>query len=100
MLIDQTIWTPISICIFYTAFKAMEGRTDQITQTIREKFWPTLLAGYAVCEFMHLLPTSDRVQGIMGLHCRVMSIRHTAHRLIFGTCRARGTCDQFPLHSE
>ncbi len=48
MLIDQTLWTPISICIFYSVFKTMEGRRDQILQTIRDKFWATLLAGYAV----------------------------------------------------
>lgn len=48
MLIDQTIWTPISICIFYSIFKTLEGHSDQILQTIKDKFWPTLLAGYVV----------------------------------------------------
>ena len=48
MLIDQTLWTPISICIFYSVFKTLEGQREQIWQTIRDKFWPTLFAGYAV----------------------------------------------------
>jgi protein Mpv17 len=66
MLIDQTIWTPISLVVFYSAFKTMEGRRDQIQQTLREKFFPTLLAGYAVWPLAHVvnfrfIPTSQRV---------------------------------------
>ena len=48
MVIDQTLWTPLSICVFYAFLLTAEGRRDHIRQTIREKFWPTLLAGYAV----------------------------------------------------
>ena len=48
IVVDQLIWTPISICIFYSVFKTMEGQMSQIKQTIKEKFWPTLLAGYAI----------------------------------------------------
>jgi protein Mpv17 len=55
MLIDQTLWTPISICIFYSVFKTMEGRRDQILQTIKDKFWATLFAGYAVWPLAHVI---------------------------------------------
>jgi len=42
------------------------GQSDKITQTLKDKFWPTLLAGYAVWPLAHVInfrfiPNSQRV---------------------------------------
>lgn len=66
MALDQLLLSPIGICIFYTIIKTMEGQSDKIKATIKEKFWPTLLASYAVWPLAHLVnfrfvPNSQRV---------------------------------------
>lgn len=56
IVVDQLMFTPLSICVFYSALTTMEGHASRIKQTIREKFLPTLLAGYAVwCELCPLI---------------------------------------------
>lgn len=55
ILVDQTLWTPVSICAFYAFLLTFEGRAEAIAQTIRDKFWPTLLAGYAVWPLAHVI---------------------------------------------
>lgn len=42
------------------------GQSDKISQTLNDKFWPTLLAGYAVWPLAHVInfrfiPNSQRV---------------------------------------
>lgn len=42
------------------------GQSDKIQQTLKDKFWPTLLAGYAVWPLAHVInfrfiPNSQRV---------------------------------------
>lgn len=66
MAIDQLIFTPIGIVLFYSVFKTLEGRPWSIQSTIREKFFPTLFAGYAVWPIAHIInfrfiPTQQRV---------------------------------------
>jgi len=55
MAVDQLLFTPIATVIFYTIIKTMEGQSDRIMSTIKEKFWPTLLAGYTVWPLAHLI---------------------------------------------
>ncbi|DBA72369.1 hypothetical protein WJX79_001307 [Trebouxia sp. C0005] len=66
MALDQLLLSPIGICLFYSIIKTMEGQSDKITQTLKDKFWPTLLAGYAVWPLAHVInfrfiPNSQRV---------------------------------------
>lgn len=66
MGLDQVLLSPIGICLFYTIIKTMEGQSDKIKQTLKDKFWPTLLAGYAVWPLAHVInfrfiPNSQRV---------------------------------------
>ena len=55
MAIDQLIFTPVGTVIFYSAFKTMEGDAASIPATLREKFIPTLLAGYALWPMVHII---------------------------------------------
>ena len=55
MAIDQLIFTPVGTVVFYSAFKTMEGDAAGIPATLRDKFWPTLLAGYALWPVAHII---------------------------------------------
>ena len=55
MAIDQLIFTPVGTVIFYSAFKTMEGNAAGIPATLSDKFWPTLLAGYALWPVAHII---------------------------------------------
>ena len=55
MAIDQLIFTPAGTVVFYSAFKTMEGDAAGIPATLREKFIPTLLAGYALWPLVHII---------------------------------------------
>lgn len=51
------------------------GQSDKIKATIKEKFWPTLLASYAVWPLAHLVnfrfvPNSQRVLYINAVNVR------------------------------
>lgn len=52
--------------LLYTSACCFAGQPDKITQTLKDKFWPTLLAGYAVWPLAHVInfrfiPNSQRV---------------------------------------
>jgi protein Mpv17 len=55
MAIDQLLFTPFATLVFYSIIKTMEGEAHKITSTIKEKFWPTLLAGYTVWPLAHII---------------------------------------------
>lgn len=55
MGLDQVLLSPIGICLFYTIIKTMEGQSDKIKETLKDKLWPTLLAGYAVWPLAHVI---------------------------------------------
>ena len=48
MGIDQLLFTPVGTVIFYAAMKTLEGEAASLPTTLRDKFFPTLLAGYAL----------------------------------------------------
>ena len=70
--IDQLIFTPVGLVIFYTCFKTLEGQPWKVPATIREKFFPTLFAGFAIWPLAHIVnfrfvPTQQRVLFVNGV---------------------------------
>ncbi|GMH40368.1 hypothetical protein BSKO_08272 [Bryopsis sp. KO-2023] len=66
VVIDQCVWAPSFTCVFYAFMKAMERKSHETGKTIREKFWPTLTAGYSFWVPAHLvnyrlIPPAQRV---------------------------------------
>ena len=55
--------------------KCAAGQSDKIKDTLKDKFWPTLLAGYAVWPLAHVInfrfiPNSQRVLYINAVNVR------------------------------
>ena len=79
MLIDQLLWTPFSLVVFYSYLKTAEGERHRIGETLRDKFVPTLLAGYAFWPLAHIInfrfiPGSQRVLYINCVQVRLLSL--------------------------
>lgn len=39
--IDQTVWSPFLLCVFYSFMQIWDGKPEAIRSTIEEKFWTT-----------------------------------------------------------
>lgn len=66
------------------------GQSDKITQTLKDKFWPTLLAGYAVWPLAHVInfrfiPNSQRVLYINAVNVSFLIY----HNAMYGCTHAR-----------
>ncbi len=66
------------------------GQSDKITQTLKDKFWPTLLAGYAVWPLAHVInfrfiPNSQRVLYINAVNVSLLIY----HNAMYGCTHAR-----------
>lgn len=64
------------------------GQADKIKATIKEKFWPTLLASYAVWPLAHLVnfrfvPNSQRVLYINAVNVSVQSLTAGLHLSVY-----------------
>ena len=55
MAIDQLVFTPVGTLVFYAAMKTLEGDAAGLPRALQDKFWPTLLAGYALWPAAHLV---------------------------------------------
>ncbi|KAI3438018.1 hypothetical protein D9Q98_000461 [Chlorella vulgaris] len=53
--LDQLVWGPIMTLIFFALLKTLEGHPDLILTTIQQRFWPTMIANYAVWPLAHLI---------------------------------------------
>ncbi len=83
--------TPSAVHLAVYLACCFAGQSDKITQTLKDKFWPTLLAGYAVWPLAHVInfrfiPNSQRVLYINAvnvsffIYCNVMhSYAHASH---------------------
>ncbi|KAK9807848.1 hypothetical protein WJX72_011189 [[Myrmecia] bisecta] len=66
MTIDQCLWSPIGLVLFYIVIKTLEGRPGEIMETMRMKYVPTLRAGYMIWPLAHvinfwIIPSEQRV---------------------------------------
>ena len=101
MAIDQLIFTPVGIVIFYSCFRTLEGQPWKIPGTLKEKFFPTLFAGFAVWPLAHIInfrfvPSHQRVLYVncITVRCRFLppcttstwleALISTAHLCIYG----------------
>jgi hypothetical protein len=51
---DQLVWGPAMTLIFFAFLKLLEGSPDLIWSTIQERFWPVMIANYAIwCAAVH-----------------------------------------------
>jgi len=46
VLIDQTLFSPAYLALYYGAMKTLEGRRCDTVATLREKLWPTIKTGW------------------------------------------------------
>lgn len=64
--LDQLAYTPVIMAAFFCGQKVLEGEPEAIEETLRDKLWPTLLAGWSIWPFAHVLnfalvPTRQRI---------------------------------------
>lgn len=63
------------------------GQSDKIQATLKDKFWPTLLAGYAVWPLAHVInfrfiPNSQRVLYINAVNVSILTWLHLPFLLL------------------
>ena len=55
--VDQLLWSPASLALFYVCMAAMQGgqHLKRVGSTLRSKLVPTVLAGYAMWPAAHVI---------------------------------------------
>ena len=64
--LDQLIMAPIGTLIFFASQQVMQGKPHTIRSQVKEKLWPTTVAGYKLWPLAHLvnfalIPPAQRV---------------------------------------
>ncbi len=86
--------TPPAVYLAVCLACCFAGQSDKITQTLKDKFWPTLLAGYAVWPLAHVInfrfiPNSQRVLYINAVNVSFLVYHTTMYNY---TCVSRLMC--------
>ena len=76
--------TPHAVYIAVCLACCFAGQSDKIAQTLKDKFWPTLLAGYAVWPLAHVInfrfiPNSQRVLYINAVNVSIFIYHNAMH---------------------
>lgn len=65
-IIDQVTCAPVFTAVFFSAMKAMDGKSNEIKQEVQDKLWPTMKVNWTVWPLAHIInfrfvPSSQRI---------------------------------------
>lgn len=53
--LDQVVYASVGTVLFFTVITLLEGRPHAVAAVVQAKFWPTLIANYAIWPLAHLV---------------------------------------------
>ncbi len=77
--LDQLIMAPVGTLIFFASQQLMQGQPQTIRSQVKDKLWPTTVAGYKLWPLAHLInfaliPPAQRV-----LYVNIVSVSIERH---------------------